>query len=111
MLGTLSPVIHPYNHKLYRVPLRREGDSYTIFVDDCFTREFTEQTLPDEIKSKLTMVLARGGQILHDHEVTHLSLMMGFEDYELSEVGWQSSDKWFVVVLDYDSLMRLRGEQ
>lgn len=110
MLGTLTPVIHPYNHKLYRVPLRREGDFYRIYVADGFTREFTEQTLPDEIKSKLTMVLARGNSILHDHELTNLSLMMGYEDNELSEIGWRSSDSWFVVMLDYKTLMKLRGE-
>lgn len=111
MLGTLTPVVHQYNYALYRVPLRKEGNSYTMFVADGFTRVFDEDTLPDEVKSKLAMVMARGNPILYDHEVTHLNLMTTpLRNDEFIEVGWRVSDMWFVVVLTYDSLMKLKGE-
>jgi hypothetical protein len=111
MLGTLSPVVHQYNYALYRVPLRKEGNSYTIYVGDEFTRVFDEDTLPDEVKSKMAMVLARGNPIIHDHEVTQLNLMTTpLRNDDFIEVGWRVSDMWFVVVLTYDSLMKLRGE-
>ena len=111
MLGTLSPIVHQYNYALYRVPLRKEGNSYTMWVADKFTRVFDEETLPDEIKSKMAMVLARGNPILHDREVTHLNLMTTpLRNDEFIEVGWRVSDMWFVVVLSYNSLMALRGE-
>lgn len=111
MLGSLSPVVHQFNYALYRVPLRREGNTYTIFVADGFNRVFDEDTLPDEVKSKMAMVLARGNPILHDDEVTHLNLMTTpLRNDDFIEVGWRVSDMWFVVVLSYDSLMALRGE-
>ena len=111
MLGSLSPVVHQFNYALYRVPLRREGNTYTIFVADGFNRVFDEDTLPDEVKSKMAMVLARGYPILRDDEVTHLNLMTTpIRSDDFIEVGWRVSDMWFVVVLSYNSLMALRGE-
>jgi hypothetical protein len=111
MLGTLSPVVHQFNYALYRVPLRKEGNSYTMWVADKFTRVYDESTLPDEVKSKMAMVLARGNPILRDDEVTHLNLMTTpIRSDDFIEVGWRVSDMWFVVVLSYDSLMALRGE-
>jgi hypothetical protein len=111
MLGTLSPVVHQYNYALYRVPLRKEGNSYTMFVADGFSRVFDEDTLPDEIKTKMAMVMARGNPILHDYEVTQLNLMCTpLRNDDFIEIGWRVSDMWFVVVLSYNSLMRLRGE-
>lgn len=111
MLGSLSPIVHQFNYALYRVPLRREGNTYTMYVADGFSRVFDEDTLPDEVKSKMAMMLARGNPILHDDEVTHLNLMTTplWSD-NFIEVGWRVSDMWFVVVLTYDALMKLRGE-
>lgn len=109
MLRTLSPVVHPYDFNLYRVPLRREKDNYMMFVADNFTRVFIDETLPDEVKSKMAMILARGCQIIHDHEVTELSLMTLPSDYDIRDIGWQVSDMWFVIVLPYRSLMGLCG--
>ena len=110
MLGSLSPIVHQFNYALYRVPLRREGNTYTMYVADGFSRVFDEDTLPDEVKSKMAMMLARGNPILHDDEVTHLNLMTTpLRSDNFIEVGWRVSDMWFVVVLTYDSLMALRG--
>jgi hypothetical protein len=108
--SNLSPVVHQYRNDLYRVPLRRIKNHYRIYIADGFTREFDDNTLPDEIKTNITMILARSNQILRDHEISHLALM-GTRDNELIDIGWQASDSWFVVVLPIKLLMRLRGEQ
>lgn len=109
MLGTLSPIVHQYDYNLYRVPLRREGDTYTMWVADKFTRVFDEDTLPDEVKSKIAMILARGSFILKDHEVSELALMTTTSDDDFRDIGWRASDSWFCIVLPYKSLMGLRG--
>ena len=109
MLGTLSPVVHQYDYNLYRVPLRREGNSYTMWVGDRFTRVFIDETLPDEVKSRMAMILARGFPLLFDHEVTHLSLMTTTEDNDFRDIGWQVSDMWFCIVLPAKVLMGLCG--
>ena len=49
----LSPIVSQYDWNLYRVPLRRQGNKYTIYVDNFFTRVFDEDSLPDEIKTVL----------------------------------------------------------
>ena len=110
MLDKLSPIVHQYNWDLYRVPLRKVGNKYTMYVADGFTREFDEHTLPDEVKTKMAMILARANPIQPDYELSELSLMTGYSDKELSEIGWRSSDSWFVVVLSSQLLMKLKGE-
>ena len=110
MLGTLSPVVHQYNYALYRVPLRKEGNSYTIFVADGFNRVFDEDTLPDEIKTKMAMILANAKQIVADEKVTQLDLMSTTVDSDFRDIGWRASDSWFCIILSLASLLNLRGE-
>lgn len=105
----LSPMVHQWHSGLYRVPLRRANEHYTMYVADNFTREYDEQTLPDEVKTNLTMILARPRLLLYDDEVSKLSLFTS-NDADLLEVGWRVSDMWFIIVLPTDVLMRLRGE-
>ena len=108
-MRALSPMVHQWNNGLYRVPLLRVDEHYTIYVADNFTREYDEQTLPDEVKTNLTMILARPKQLLYDDEVTKLGLFTS-NDADLLEVGWRVSDSWFLIVLPIEVLMRLRGE-
>jgi len=81
-----------------------------MYVADGFTREFDEKTLPDEVKTKMAMILSRHRQILQDHELNEIALLGTCQDEDMQEVGWRSSDSWFVIVLPYASLMKLRGE-
>ena len=110
LIGNLSPVVHQYNYALYRVPLCKEGNSYTIYVGDNFNRVFDEHTLPDEVKTKMAMVLASAKQIVSDHDVTKLHLMTTTVDSNFRDIGWRASDSWFCIILSYKSLMALRGE-
>lgn len=109
VINNLSPIVHPYKWDLYRVPLRKEKDHYTMYVADGYTRKFDEKTLPDEVKSKMAMILASDHELVRDDEISHLNLML-MRNNELANVGWQASDSWFVVVLPYSLLMKLRGE-
>jgi hypothetical protein len=81
-----------------------------MYVADKFTRVFDEQTLPDVVKTNIAMILARGDPIIHDHEVTQLSLMSMPVNSELKNIGWRVSDSWFCMVMRFASLMELRGE-
>ena len=110
MLRDLSPVVHQYDFNLYRVPLHKEGNSYTIYVGDDFNRVFDEHTLPDEVKTKMAMVLANAKQIVTDEKVTQLQLMTTTVDSNFRDIGWRASDSWFCIILSYKSLMALRGE-
>ena len=113
MLGHLSPVVHPRNWDLIRVPMLRavEGN-YVVFVGDNIIRRFTDDTLPDVLKSKLAMILASAQNFKHDYEVDRLSIYTNNQSPELDEVGWRVSDSYFCLVISRDILYSLKhGEQ
>ena len=104
----LSPIVSQYDWNLYRVPLRRQGNKYTIYVDNFFTRVFDEDSLPDEIKTKMAMILSSPHRILQDHEATMLSLMTAPNE-NIREIGWRVSDSYFCLILKHKTLCLLRG--
>ena len=111
MLGHLSPVVHPKNWDLIRVPVMRADGHYVVFVGDRTTRMFTESTLPDLLKTKMAMILASEGQCKRDHEVDKLSVYTNNQSPELDEVGWQVSPSYFCFVMSRGNLDSLiRGE-
>ena len=111
MLGNLSPVSHYTNSTLYRVPLKRENDSYTLYVADNFVRNFDGENLPDEIKTKLAMIVATSKADVRDWDFLNADvycprlMVDGFE-----EIGWQVSDSFFCICLNTETLDQLRGE-
>lgn len=104
----LSPIVSQYDWNLYRVPMRRQGNKYTIYVDNFFTRVFDEDSLPDEIKTKMAMILASPHRILQDHEATMLSLMTAPNE-NIREIGWRVSDSYFCLILPHKTLCALKG--
>jgi hypothetical protein len=108
MFRNLTPVVHPKNYDLLRVPLRKEGWNYTISVADGFTRTFNENTLPDVIKTKMAMILARGDKFKMDNHADRLSLYTNTVP-ELDEIGWRASETYFCLVLDRLTIDSLKG--
>lgn len=107
----LAPVVHQSNWDLCRVPVVREGDDYHVFVGDKFIRHYKESTLPDAIKSRLTMILASPHQVLKDDEVYKMEIYQPAEpNPEFSEIGWRASESYFCVILPQKDLVSLRGE-
>ena len=105
----LSPMVSQYNWDLYRVPLRKIENNYRIYVADFFTRDFDEHTLPDELKTKMAMILASPKQIAKDEDISLLELMSTPTEEGYREIGWRTSDTYFIVVLTYRTLCLLRG--
>ena len=109
----LSPLVHPYNWSLYRVPLRRIGDDHTVFLGNGKTRIYTAESLPDCIKFKLTMVLASPNVQFIDEASRefgiHLIMHNNYPPH-MNDIGWRSSDTYFVVVIESEDLDSLIGE-
>ena len=108
MLGHLSPVVHPKRWDLIRAPMLRVDGNYTVFVGDNSIRRFTDDTLPDVLKSKLAMILASAQNFKYDHDVDKLSIYTNSQSPELDEVGWRVSDSYFCLVLDRETLNSLK---
>lgn len=108
MLGHLSPVVHQKNWDLIRVPVIRADGHYTVFTGDSTTRMFTEDTLPDVLKSKMAMILASEGRYKRDYEVYRLDVYTNNQSPELDEVGWQVSPSYFCLVVSREIMNSLK---
>ena len=106
----LSPVVHPYNWDLVRVPVRRIEYHYIVYVADGYHRRYDAETLPDELKTKLAMILASPQKVSPDHEVDKLALYTNHQGEQLDEIGWRPSESYYCVVLTRPTLMSMRGE-
>jgi hypothetical protein len=109
MLGHMSPVVHPKDWNLIRVPLRKIGDKYDVFVSDDLVRHYDERTLPDVLKSKMAMILASPQPNLIPEDRLQKLNVYSVTMPELALVGWRVSDTWFCLALDRLTLNSLKG--
>jgi hypothetical protein len=109
MLGHMSPVVHPKDWNLIRVPLRKIGDKYDVFVSDDLVRHYDERTLPDVLKSKMAMILASPQPNLIPDERLQKLNVYSVTMPELALVGWRVSETWFCLALDRLTLNSLKG--
>jgi hypothetical protein len=109
MLGHMSPVVHPKDWNLIRVPLRKIGDKYDVFVSDDLVRHYDERTLPDVLKSKMAMILASPQPNLIPEDRLQKLDVYSVTMPELALVGWRVSETWFCLALDRLTLNSLKG--
>ena len=85
--------------ELRAISLQKIGDIYKVFLTSSggLTRTFNTETLPDEIKIKLTMLLS-----IDDHNLPEL----------LMDIGWATGlyDNSYCIMVDEQTYAGLRGE-
>lgn len=108
-LGHMSPVVHPRDWNLIRVPLNKMHNKYSVYVSDDLVRHYNDETLPSVLRVKMAMVLASPQPNLIPEE--RLSKINVYECTmpNLSLVGWRVSESWFCLVLDRLTLNSLKG--
>lgn len=109
LLGHMSPVVHPKDWLLIRVPLYKMHDKYSVYVSDDLVRHYNDETLPDLLRVKMAMILATTQpQLTPSDKLGKLSVyvcnMPNFEN-----IGWRVSESWFCLVLDRQTLAQLNG--
>lgn len=109
ILNNLSPIINQYNNTLYRTPLRKINDQYTVYVSENYHRIYNVSTLPDEIKTKMAMILSNDWNIVEDDDLTTLNLFTTTNKNEYRDIGWRASETMFIVMLDYLTLKQMKG--
>jgi len=100
----------------YRVPVCNMHDLYTIYVGDKFTRVFNSDTLPDEVKVKLTMINALPVNNLYSEEwVGYNSIYIYMQPDMLPtayrDVGWRVTESLYCLLLTEKCLMDMRGKK
>jgi hypothetical protein len=79
-------------------------------VGDHFTRTYTDASLPDPIKMRLSMILASDQFIVRDIELLKAELYVNHGPLDLHDIGWQASDSYFCIVLPQVDLEDMKGD-
>ena len=83
-----------------------------MHVKEGVNRIWTDETMPDFIKTKLTMILAsQVKEPIPDDELNRIELYINHDNPELGEVGWRASESMFIIVMTDEELRSLWGEQ
>lgn len=117
-----SPISHWAIGDYIRTPMIIDGDDYILCVGDNDIRIFTEQTLPDFVKSLMTMIHAftpnlfdtfspmKG--VVFQHNNGQLQMMQSIydnnQDYKLSEIGWQLTQNLYMLILTTNQFHEVR---
>ncbi len=112
LIGHLSPVVHPRDWDLIRVPLRKIEEHYIVYVGDSLVRHYDENSLPDGLKTKMAMILASPQPNLMHEADRHFQKMTVYNNpmsHEFDTIGWRVSETYFCLVLDRQTLESLKG--
>lgn len=98
------------NH--FRLPLEvKKYGIYVIGIGRKYNRIFNNKTLPDFIKSKLTIIKAIDGKYIEDAEVHPVgAYLYTGKDKDMAEIGWRVSTSLYIIIVNRDEYMQLRGE-
>lgn len=112
LIGHLSPVVHPRDWDLIRVPLRKIDDRYIVYVADGLVRYYDENSLPDRLKTNMAMILAAPQPPLVDEASRQFQKLTVYNNpmsHEFNSIGWRVSETYFCLVLDRRTLESLKG--
>jgi len=107
-----------------RILCQHYGDVYQLHMGQGMVRQFTDETLPDEIKSLLAMINTFDWREMHEINRGPLSQWMrNNDDYGQilwaakpyyppisADIGWRINDR-YALVLQYDYFKKLRGQE
>lgn len=102
--------MHPTLHDHHRVPILYMEGKYEVFVGDGQIRIFSNDDLPDILKSRLAMIKAA---VVNSPNEDPILIAKAYEcpsDSELFEIGWQPCEGLFVVVIPTKDLTYMRGQ-
>jgi hypothetical protein len=111
----LCPISHTTNNQLQRVPLYRKGNEYVVYVGHNFIRTYDENTMPDEVKTKLAMAMAVNCSTMTDDELAIYPQMViynrksFYDSNDMDEIGWRVSESYYCLCLSNDCINEMLG--
>ena len=104
------PLSHPTKEGYTRVPVYRDPPTYTIKLDTDFKRVFTEQSLPDYVRTKIVMADAGYEPFYLKPFVSMHDLFIYRGSYNLQDTAWRYDDNHYIVVLNKVEFNMLLGK-
>jgi hypothetical protein len=108
----LAPMVAQHSWGFYRVPMWKNDGKYFVYVREFIVRIYDDDTLPDCIKIRLSMILALNKKFSNSgYNPTQLDLFINHAGKEFEEIGWQLDDHYFTLVLKTEELASLQGDE
>lgn len=104
----LVPMPHHKEKTLWRVPVQHVPPTYTVWVGKQHVRVFDDISLPDEMKTKITMAKAEAVQYKQDSELYGVDVFI-YRGGGLENVAWRASETMYIVVMNNNELNKLKG--
>ena len=105
----LEPVAHETLKGFYRVPMFLKDGEYRIVVGRKILRIYDINSLPDKIKTNISMIHAFPPHLREDWQADNITMFINTDDPRLDEIGWQVTTWLYILVLDRELLLSLRG--
>lgn len=107
-LKSIQPLPHHRDKTMWRVPVQYVPPSYTVYVGPQHVRVFDNGSLPDELKSKITMAKAEAVNYKQDSEIYQMDVFI-YRGNGLENVAWRASETMYIVVMNNNELNKLKG--
>ena len=107
-LKHIQPLPHHKAKTAWRVPVQHVPPTYTVYVGPQHVRVFDDFSLPDELKSKITMANAESVGYKQDSEVYEIDVFI-YRGNGLENVAWRASETMYIVVMSNSELDKLKG--
>ena len=92
------------NYEMWRVPVYKDDESYAVVVHCDKVRYFTEETLPDFLKSSLAMIHAFPPTKKELINVSVTDAFINYHNPKLEDVGWMVCKDLYIVIMHVTQL-------
>lgn len=103
-----SPMTAQHDAKMYRVPMWIDNGEYMVAIGHDQYRNYTDETLPDMIKAKLSMIRAFPPHVLPYYMVNALVPYINHHDPRLDDIGWQVTQEMYMLIMTIEQLEEMR---
>ena len=102
------PMTCPHDRNMYRVPMWIDDGEYMLAVGQDEYRNYTDETLPDIVKARMSMIKAFPKNVLPYYMVNALVPYANNHDERLEDIGWQVTEEMYMLVLPAKELASIK---
>lgn len=111
MFNELEPIPHFKLTDYIRVPVWRNGTEYIVYMGRRYRRRYTLSTLPECIKSKLTIANCIATDYKNDYEISIQDVFVCEDMTGEPDTAWRASENLYVVIIHVNDFYELQGEE
>lgn len=106
----LEPIPHFVMTDYVRVPIKKDGERYIVYLENNYIRRYNLSTLPDFLLSKITIANVISNTVKKDHELQHYDIFICDSDNGDPDIGWRASESMYVIILHINDYAELLGQ-